>query len=72
MIENSHQVMAKHLMALAQAVDYLKIEKDLSAKSRKLYKAVRKLVPVFVEDTPKYMEIRLLENLIKSNDAAAL
>ncbi len=71
-IENSHQVMAIHLMALAQAVDYLKIEKDLSAKSRKLYKAVRKLVPVFVEDTPKYMEIRLLENLIKSNDAAAL
>ncbi|MGM9774719.1 MAG: histidine ammonia-lyase [Candidatus Egerieousia sp.] len=71
-IENSHQVMAIHLMAIVQAVDYLKIEKKLSPKSRKLYKAVREIVPAFVEDTPKYMEIRNLERLIKTKEADRL
>lgn len=61
-INNSYQVMAIHCMALAQAVDYLKIEDKLSSKTRAFYKEVREIVPVFIEDTPKYEEIN---NLIK-------
>lgn len=63
-IENSFQVLSIHFMALAQAVDYLKIETKMSAKSRKIYQEIRKCVPVFVEDTPKYKEIeKLIEHL---------
>ena len=65
-IDNSYQVMAVHCMALAQAVDYLKIEDKLSAKTREFYQEIRNIVPVFVEDTPKYKEIeKLIEYLSK-------
>ena len=63
-VENASQVLAIHLMALAQAVDCLKVEDKLSPASRRLYEKVRELVPVFVEDTPKYMEIKALQDLL--------
>ena len=63
-INNAYQVMSIHCMALAQAVDYLKIEEKLSSQTRAFYKEVRNLVPAFVEDTPKYKEIeKLIEYL---------
>jgi histidine ammonia-lyase len=63
-INNAYQVMSIHCMALAQAVDYLKIEEKLSTQTRAFYNEVRNLVPAFVEDTPKYKEIeKLIEYL---------
>lgn len=67
-VENSYQVMAIHLMALAQAVDCLKIADQLAPATRKLYDEVRELVPVFIEDTPKYEEIARLENYLKTHN----
>lgn len=65
-IENSFQVMAIHLMALVQAVDCLKIASELAPATRNLYERVRQLVPVFVEDTPKYEEIERLMLFMKN------
>ncbi|MBR3773838.1 MAG: aromatic amino acid lyase [Alistipes sp.] len=65
-VENSFQVMAIHLMALVQAVDCLKIAEQLAPATRDLYELVRALVPVFVEDTPKYEEIERLMALLKN------
>lgn len=65
-VENSFQVMAIHLMALVQAVDCLKIAELLAPATRDLYERVRALVPVFVEDTPKYEEIERLMALLKN------
>ncbi len=65
-IENSFQVMAIHLMTVAQAVDCLKIEEQLSASSQSIYRTLRESVPVFVEDTPKYREIASVVELLKS------
>ena len=65
-VENSFQVMAIHLMALVQAVDCLKIAEQLAPATRDLYERVRALVPVFVEDTPKYEEIERLMALLKN------
>jgi histidine ammonia-lyase len=63
-INNAYQVMSIHCMALAQAVDYLKVEDKLSTQTRAFYNEVRNLVPAFVEDTPKYKEIeKLIEYL---------
>lgn len=63
-VENCSQVMAIHLMALAQAVDCLKVADKLSPASEMLYRKVREIVPVFVKDTPKYMEIKALQEFL--------
>lgn len=63
-VENCSQVMAIHMMALAQAVDCLKIADKLSPASRKLYDKVRGVLPTFVEDTPKYEEIKALQAIL--------
>ena len=67
-IENSFQVLAIHLMAIAQAIDFLKIESKLSKKSRKIYQEIRAIVPVFVDDAPKYKEIQRLIEYLKTQD----
>ena len=64
-IENSYQVMAIHMMALVQAVDCLRIKEELSSKTKDLYNRIRKIVPPFVEDTPKYEEINKLITFLK-------
>lgn len=69
-IENGYQVAAIHAMALVQAVDCLKIQDKLAPKTRKFYDEVRGLVPVFIEDTPKYQEIEKLENYLKNSDTS--
>lgn len=67
-VENGYQVMAIHLMALAQAVDCLNIADSLAPATRKLYDDVRALVPAFREDTPKYREIELLEKYLRTHN----
>ena len=64
-IENGWQVMSILVLALAQAVDCLKIAGRLAPATRALYDAVRAEVPAFVEDTPKYKEIERIEHLLK-------
>ena len=64
-IENSFQVMAVHMMALVQAVDCLKIADRLAPATRAMYDEVRAIVPVFVEDTPKYKEIEAIITYLK-------
>ncbi|MDR1557400.1 MAG: aromatic amino acid ammonia-lyase [Tannerellaceae bacterium] len=67
-IENAYQVMAIHFMALAQAVDYLKIQEKLSHKTREVYREVRAIFPPFTEDRPRHKEIEnIKEYLMKSN-----
>ncbi len=67
-IENSFQVLSIHCMALAQAIDYLKIENKLSKNSQKTYREIRKIVPTFIEDSPKYMEIKSMTEFLKTNE----
>lgn len=67
-IENAFQVMAIHFMAIAQAVDCLQIQSNLSSKTRAVYEEVRAIVPVFIEDTPKYKEIEAMVAYLKSGE----
>lgn len=64
-VENAFQVMAIHMMGIVQAVDCLKIQDSLSVRSREIYDEVRSFFPVFVEDTPKYKEIRDMVDYLK-------
>jgi histidine ammonia-lyase len=59
-IENSYQVISIHFMAIVQAIDYLKIQNELSDYAKTTYEEVRAIFPVCIEDTPKYKDIRNL------------
>lgn len=64
-IDNAFQVMAIQYMALAQAVDCLKIQENLAPASRKAYDAVRKVTGTIMDDTPFYDDIAALEALLR-------
>ena len=66
-IDNAFQVQAIEMIALLQAVDYLKIEDKLSSYTKDIYQKLRAIVPVFIEDTPKYEELELMKNYIFNN-----
>ena len=66
-IENTFQVTSILFIALAQATDCLKISDRLSPATRAQYDKIRELVPVFVEDSPFYEEIELVEEYLKNN-----
>lgn len=66
-INNAFQVQAIHLLALVQAIDFLKIDKKLSSKTRLIYKNIREIIPTFVNDTAKSEEIEKIKKMIESN-----
>jgi len=66
-IHNAFQVLAIELIAIIQAVDYLKIGKKLSKNNRKLYDALRQIVPIFVEDSPRHLEIQNMIAFVQQN-----
>ncbi|MBO8459388.1 MAG: aromatic amino acid lyase [Bacteroidetes bacterium] len=66
-IDNSFQVLGIHMIALVQAVDCLKIADKLAVETRDLYEKIRDIVPVFVEDLPKYKEIDAVIRFLKNN-----
>ena len=66
-IDNSFEVLSILFISILQAVDYLKIHDDLSEESRLVYREMRNLCPIFVQDTPKYEEIASIVNYLKKN-----
>ena len=57
-IENTFQVLAIEFMALVQAVDALDSQDKISSTSLRIYKRIRKILPKFEKDLPKYKEIK--------------
>jgi histidine ammonia-lyase len=66
-INNAFQVLAIELIAIIQAIDYLKADKKLSKNNRKLYHSLRQIVPKFVDDSSKHNEIRKMIDFIQQN-----
>jgi len=66
-INNAYQVMSIELIALLQAVDYLDIADKLSDRTKVVYDELREIVPVFVEDSPKYKDIENIKDFIQNN-----
>lgn len=66
-IENVWQVMSILAIALVQAVDCLGIAGKLAPATSRFYGDIRKLVPVFIEDTPFYEDIARVEAWLKAN-----
>ncbi len=62
-IDNARQVQAIHLISVAQAVDCLNIENELSDRTRELYRKIRGQIPVITDDKPLYKHIEKLLTL---------
>jgi histidine ammonia-lyase len=67
-IDNSFDVLAIELISLLQAIDYLNYADKLSPITFAVYTTLRKIVPVFRDDSPKFNEIRRVRKYIMAND----
>lgn len=66
-IKNSFEVISVHLIAIIQAVSYLKYEEKLSPKTKELFEKLRNIVPTFVEDDIRYKDIEKIRKYIFNN-----
>ncbi|MEZ4962256.1 MAG: aromatic amino acid ammonia-lyase [Saprospiraceae bacterium] len=67
-VENTFEVLAIQLMAIAQAVDYLECEDRLSSVSMSIYREVREVFTMFVDDQPRYKDIESVKNYLHRAD----
>jgi histidine ammonia-lyase len=67
-IDNSFEVLAIQLMTILQAIDYMECQDRLSTISRELYEKVRKIFPKFVEDQPKYKDLKRVKDFLENSD----
>jgi len=67
-INNTFEVLAIEFLTIIQAIDYLKIESKLSKKSFSFYTELRKLVPVFVDDSPLYKDIQKIKQYLQQEN----
>lgn len=66
-INNSFEVIAIHMIAILQAVDYLQFGSKLSPKTQKVFEALRIVVPKFVEDDMRYPDIQRMRDYLFNN-----
>ncbi|MBQ9470506.1 MAG: aromatic amino acid lyase [Bacteroidales bacterium] len=66
-VDNAYQVMAIHLMALAQAVDCLGIAEQLAPSTRSLYNQIRRIAPTIIDDMPHYPTVAAVEQHLRTS-----
>ncbi len=67
-IENAFEVVAIELITVVQAIEYLKVQDKVSSKTKKMYDAVRKIVPPFKEDPIMYPYVNEVKNFIINHE----
>ena len=67
-IDNSFTVLAIQIMSILQAVDYLNCEDKLSSVTRSVYQSLRTIFPKFVEDKPKYNDLKTVKEFLQTAD----
>ncbi|WP_149303902.1 HAL/PAL/TAL family ammonia-lyase [Pareuzebyella sediminis] len=63
-VENAFEVIAIEMITVVQAIEYLKLQKKVSSKTKEMYDAVRKIVPPFKNDTVMYPYVNEVKNYI--------
>jgi histidine ammonia-lyase len=63
-IENAFEVMAIEMITIVQAIEYLEMKDKVSSKTKKMYDAVRNIVPPFKEDPVMYPYVNEVKNYI--------
>jgi len=67
-IDNTFEVLAIQMMTVLQAIDYLDCSSRLSSKTSTIYSELRKIFPKFVEDKPKYEDLKRLRSYFEKSD----
>src|SRR5476651_768951 len=67
-IDNTFEVLTIQAMTILQAIDYLQCQEKLSPATRSVYTAIRKIFPKFIEDQPKYKDLRRVKEFLESTD----
>jgi len=67
-MDNSFEVLTIQAMTVLQAIDYLNCQDRLSPATHRVYSAIRKIFPKFIEDSPKYEEQEKVKNWLLQND----
>ncbi len=63
-IENAFEVVAIEMITVVQAIEYLGVKDKVSSKTKKMYDAVRNIVPPFKEDEVMYPYVNEVKNYI--------
>lgn len=66
-IENGYEVMSIYMICIIQAIETLKNKDDMASKTAQVYADLRALVPLFVEDRPKYKEIERVKRYLTTH-----
>ena len=66
-IENSFEVIAIELITIVQAIEYLKVQDKVSSKTKKMYDAIREIVPIFTEDVVMYPFVNKVKEYITNH-----
>ena len=67
-IDNTFEVLAVEVLALAEAIDCLDMADMLSEKPKQLYVAIRNICGKIDDDLPKYKDLAALKIYLKSNN----
>ena len=67
-VDNSFEVLAIQLMTILQAIDYMECQDRLSSVSHSVYKNAREIFPKFVEDLPKYKDLKKVKEFLENSD----
>lgn len=67
-IENAYEVMAIEIITIVQAIEYLKVQEKVSSKTKKMYDAIRKIVPPFKEDLVMYPFVNEVKDYIINHE----
>lgn len=63
-IENAFEVVAIELITIIQAIEYLDVKDQVSSNTKKMYDAIREIVPVFKEDVVMYPYVNKVKEFI--------
>ena len=67
-IENAFEVVAIEMITIVQAIEHLKTQDKVSSKTKKLYNAIRQIVPVFTEDVVMYPYVNKVKDFIMNHE----
>lgn len=71
-ISNTFEVLAIEATAIIQAIDYLKMEDKLASSTLEIYRALRAVFPVILEDKPQYKNLEMLKSFLQSTNLLIL
>jgi len=66
-IENAFEIVAIEMITIIQAIEYLKAQDKISSKTKKMYEAIRNLVPIFTEDVTMYPYVNKVKEYIMNH-----